>query len=103
MLASKSFTFIPGTIAVSIGEPIAPVPGESSADLMDKVSEWIEAEMRRIDPDAYKAEPLLEDSVIQRARVDEGLGGARSRRPGSAGQCAGRPIAFVPVTVLDPH
>ena len=69
----KSFTFIPGTIAVSIGEPIAPVPGESSADLMDKVSEWIEAEMRRIDPDAYRAEPLLEDSVTREHALTEAL------------------------------
>ena len=45
----------------------------SSADLMDKVSEWIEAEMRRIDPDAYRAEPLLEDSVTGEHALTEAL------------------------------
>ena len=69
----KSFTFIPGTIAVSIGEPIAPVSGESSADLMDKVSEWIEAEMRQIDPDAYRTEPLTEDSAARERALTEAL------------------------------
>ena len=69
----KSFTFIPGTIAVSIGEPIAPGPGESSADLMDKVSEWIEAEMRQIDPDAYRTEPLTEDSAARERALTEAL------------------------------
>ena len=49
----KSFKFIPGSIAVSIGQPISPRMGESSADLMERVSLWIEDEMRRIDPDAY--------------------------------------------------
>ena len=47
--------------------------GESSADLMDKVSEWIEAEMRRIDPDAYRAELLLEDSVTGEHSLTEAL------------------------------
>ncbi|MED5315616.1 MAG: lysophospholipid acyltransferase family protein, partial [Pseudomonadota bacterium] len=49
----KSFRFIPGTIAVSIGPPISPRVGESSAELMERVSNWIENEMRSIDPDAY--------------------------------------------------
>ena len=49
----KSFRFIPGTIAVSIGPPISPRAGESSAELMERVSNWIENEMRSIDPDAY--------------------------------------------------
>ncbi|MEM6484334.1 MAG: lysophospholipid acyltransferase family protein [Pseudomonadota bacterium] len=51
----KSFWFIPGRIDVSIGDPID--PGEKSADsLMQEVETWIEAEMRRIDPQAYASE-----------------------------------------------
>ena len=49
----KTFSFIPGVIDVSIGTPVSAVdrdPGE----LMDQVERWIEAEMRRLDPEAYK-------------------------------------------------
>ena len=49
----KSFTFIPGTVAVSIGQPIIAGVGESPGELMQRVEQWIEAEMRRIDPQAY--------------------------------------------------
>jgi 1-acyl-sn-glycerol-3-phosphate acyltransferase len=48
----RSFWFIPGRIDVSIGAPIP--PGDRSAeDLMAEAEAWIEAEMRRIDSDAY--------------------------------------------------
>jgi 1-acyl-sn-glycerol-3-phosphate acyltransferase len=48
----KSFLLRPGVIDVSIGRPIA-VQGRTAEDLMHEVEHWIEAEMRRIDPDAY--------------------------------------------------
>lgn len=48
----KSFLLRPGVIDVSIGAPI-PVAGRQSDELMREVAQWIEAEMRRIDPEAY--------------------------------------------------
>ncbi len=54
----RSFRFNPGLVDVSIGAPIAPKPGQSSADLMGEVEEWIEAEMRIIDPEAYYDEQI---------------------------------------------
>lgn len=42
----------PGVVEVSIGKPIASV-GREPKELMREVEAWIEAEMRRIDPDAY--------------------------------------------------
>ena len=40
-------------IDVSIGKPI-PSPGASADALMREVETWIEAEMRRLDPEAYR-------------------------------------------------
>lgn len=48
----KSFLLRPGTIDVSIGQPI-PVAGRRADELMREVEAWIEAEMRRLDPEAY--------------------------------------------------
>jgi 1-acyl-sn-glycerol-3-phosphate acyltransferase len=48
----RSFSLRPGTIDVSIGEPIS-AEGRKSAELMDELETWIEAEMRRLDPEAY--------------------------------------------------
>ncbi len=48
----KSFLLRPGVIDVSIGRPISPV-GRESDELMREIETWIEAEMRRIDPEAY--------------------------------------------------
>jgi len=42
----------PGTVVFSIGQPI-PSVGREPAELMREVETWIEAEMRRLDPDAY--------------------------------------------------
>jgi len=50
----KSFLLRPGVIEVSIGRPI-PVQGRRPEELMREVEAWIEAEMRRIDPEAYAA------------------------------------------------
>jgi len=49
----KSFLLRPGTIDVSIGKPIAST-GRKPDELMKEVETWIEAEMRRLDPEAYK-------------------------------------------------
>ena len=48
----KSFTLRPGVIDVSIGRPI-PSMGREPDELMREVETWIEAEMRRLDPQAY--------------------------------------------------
>jgi len=48
----KSFLLRPGVIPVSIGRPI-PSAGRDPEELMREVETWIEAEMRRLDPQAY--------------------------------------------------
>lgn len=48
----RSFSFIPGTIDVSIGPPI-PAEGREPEEMMAEVEQWIETEMRRLDPEAY--------------------------------------------------
>jgi 1-acyl-sn-glycerol-3-phosphate acyltransferase len=50
----KSFVLRPGLIDISIGEPIPPA-GRDPEDVMREVEAWIEAEMRRLDPEAYTA------------------------------------------------
>lgn len=49
----KAFIKRPGMVDVSIGKPI-PSQGRSPDELMREVETWIEAEMRRLDPEAYK-------------------------------------------------
>jgi len=49
----RSFSFIPGTIDVSIGQPVS-ADGREPGELMDEVERWIEAEMHRLDPQAYQ-------------------------------------------------
>jgi 1-acyl-sn-glycerol-3-phosphate acyltransferase len=49
----RSFLVRPGIVDVSIGPPISSAGREPDA-LMREVEAWIEAEMRRIDPDAYR-------------------------------------------------
>ena len=48
----KSFLLRPGVVDISIGPPI-PVEGRRADELMREVETWIEAEMRRLDPEAY--------------------------------------------------
>ena len=48
----RSYLIRPGVIDISIGKPIA-VQGRDPDDLMREVETWIEAEMRRLDPEAY--------------------------------------------------
>jgi 1-acyl-sn-glycerol-3-phosphate acyltransferase len=49
----KAFIKWPGTVDVSIG-PAIPSQGRKADELMREVEAWIEAEMRRLDPDAYR-------------------------------------------------
>jgi 1-acyl-sn-glycerol-3-phosphate acyltransferase len=49
---TPSFLLRLGVIDISIGQPIA-VEGRKPDELMLEVERWIEAEMRRIDPQAY--------------------------------------------------
>ncbi len=58
----RSFWFIPGRIDVSIGPPILP-QDRGADDLMREVETWIEAEMRRIDPEAYASIESASDSA----------------------------------------
>ncbi len=46
----------PGTVEFSIGKPISSV-GRQPDELMREVEAWIEAEMRRLDPTAYRDSP----------------------------------------------
>lgn len=48
----QAFIKRPGVIDVSIGRPIEPA-GLTAAALTEAVETWVEAEMRRLDPDAY--------------------------------------------------
>ena len=48
----KAFIKRPGVVDVSIGQPI-PSVGRKPDELMQEVEAWIEAEMRRLDPEAY--------------------------------------------------
>ena len=48
----KPFTKRPGIVDVSIG-PQIPSEGKTQEELMQAAQDWIEAEMRRLDPEAY--------------------------------------------------
>jgi 1-acyl-sn-glycerol-3-phosphate acyltransferase len=48
----KAFIKRPGVVDVSIGKPI-PSEGRDADELMREVEAWIEAEMHRLDPEAY--------------------------------------------------
>ncbi|QXL83568.1 1-acyl-sn-glycerol-3-phosphate acyltransferase [Comamonas sp. NLF-1-9] len=48
----SGFVKRPGVVEVSIGQPIAS-SGRKADELMAEVQTWIEAEMRRLDPEAY--------------------------------------------------
>ena len=51
---TKAFIKKPGIVDISIGKPISSV-GRQPEELMQEVENWIEAEMRRLDPEAYPA------------------------------------------------
>jgi len=48
----RAFIKYPGVVDVSIGAPI-PSEGREADELMREVENWIEAEMQRLDPEAY--------------------------------------------------
>jgi 1-acyl-sn-glycerol-3-phosphate acyltransferase len=50
----KAFVKHPGLVTVSIGPPIESL-GREPEELMQQVEQWIETEMHRLDPDAYRA------------------------------------------------
>ena len=50
----KAFVKHPGVVTVSIGPPIESL-GREPEELMQQVEQWIETEMHRLDPDAYRA------------------------------------------------
>jgi 1-acyl-sn-glycerol-3-phosphate acyltransferase len=60
----QAFIKRPGTIDISIGKPIASV-GRTPADLMAEVEAWVEAEMRRLDPQAYATSPMPQGTSVQ--------------------------------------
>ncbi len=49
----KGFIKYPGMVDVSIGQPI-PSAGRAPDELMREVQDWIEGEMHRLDPEAYR-------------------------------------------------
>jgi len=53
----KAFIKTPGIVDISIGKPI-PSAGRQPDELMREVESWIEAEMRRLDPEAYAGETV---------------------------------------------
>lgn len=52
----RAFIKYPGVVDVSIGAPI-PSEGREADELMRQVETWIEAEMQRLDPEAYVGKP----------------------------------------------
>ena len=58
----KRFTLRPGVVDISIGKPIAST-GREPDELMRVVERWIEAEMRRLDPEAYAAAPATANTA----------------------------------------
>ena len=53
----KAFIKTPGVVDISIGKPIDST-GRKPDELMREVEAWIEAEMRRLDPDAYPTDAV---------------------------------------------
>lgn len=63
----KPFIKQPGLITVSYG-PVIEVEGKSSDQVNREVQDWIETEMRRIDPDSYPAD----DALLAKVREEKG-------------------------------
>lgn len=53
----RAFVKRPGVVDISFGPPID-TQGRKPAELMREVEQWIEAEMRRLDPSAYPAQAV---------------------------------------------
>lgn len=58
----KAFVKYPGVVHVSIGRPI-PSAGRVAEDLTREIEAWIESEMRRLDPEAYRDKAPAKQSV----------------------------------------
>ena len=58
----KAFLKRPGVVDISIGKPISST-GREPEELMAEVEQWIEAEMRRLDPEAYPPQALVHTSA----------------------------------------
>lgn len=71
----KSFVLTPGVVDVSIG-PVIEANGRDADAWMREVEAWIEAEMRRLDPEAYPA-PGAAGPVDPRAVAPAAPGSAR--------------------------
>ncbi len=69
----KSFLLRPGVVDVSIGQPISSA-GREPDELMREVEDWIETEMRRLDPEAYPAEAGSPGSPSGAAQPTQRLG-----------------------------
>lgn len=67
----RSFLIRPGVVDISIGRPIASA-GRRPEDLMADVRDWIEAEMRRLDPQAYGGESGRPSTTTARATAPGG-------------------------------
>jgi len=59
----KSFVLRPGVVDISIGRPI-PATGREPDELMREVEAWVEAEMRRLDPEAYASPAAAPASTL---------------------------------------
>ena len=64
----KSFLLRPGTVDVSIGRAISSA-GRQPDELMKEVEAWIEAEMRRLDPEAYPNEARQPEAPLPAASL----------------------------------
>ena len=69
----KSFLLRPGVVDVSIGKPIDSA-GRQPDELMREVETWIEAEMRRLDPEAYSGPAGASAGPGPAAQPEQGLG-----------------------------
>jgi 1-acyl-sn-glycerol-3-phosphate acyltransferase len=56
----------PGVVDFSFGPPISSA-GKRPGELMGEVADWIETEMRRIDPDAYPVDQAPDQAIDQAA------------------------------------
>jgi 1-acyl-sn-glycerol-3-phosphate acyltransferase len=59
----KSYLIKPGLVDVSIGKPISS-SGREADELMREVETWIEAEMRKLDPEAYRQGSMTPGAAV---------------------------------------
>jgi 1-acyl-sn-glycerol-3-phosphate acyltransferase len=66
----RALVLTPGTITLSIGPPLSP-QGKTPDQLMNEVEGWIEAEMRRISPHAYRDATARGPGAVRQAAATE--------------------------------